>query len=104
MSQARAPPHLPPTPLSASLTLLDLAGTATVQGTYHIQVAANTNSVSAISLFSTGGLLATLTNQPTATFTFNGSTLGAGLHPFLRTGADLRWRPISNASAMGPAG
>ena len=68
--------------LSASLTLLDLAGTAPVQGTYHIQVAANTNSVSAISLFSTGGLLTTLTNQSTATFTVDGSALGAGLHPF----------------------
>jgi uncharacterized protein (TIGR03790 family) len=69
-------------PLSASLTLLDLAGTAPVQGTYHIQVAANTGGVSAISLFSTGGLLSTLTNQSTATFTVAGSTLGAGLHPF----------------------
>jgi uncharacterized protein (TIGR03790 family) len=68
--------------LSATLTLLDLAGTAPVQGTYHIQVAANTNSVSAISLFSTGGLLTTLTNQSTATFTVDGSALGAGLHPF----------------------
>jgi hypothetical protein len=69
-------------PLSASMTLLDLAGTAPVQGNYHIQVAANTNSISAISLFSTGGLLATLTNQSTATFTINGTALGAGLHPF----------------------
>jgi uncharacterized protein (TIGR03790 family) len=69
-------------PLSASLTLLDLAGNAPVQGTYHIQVAANTSGVSAISLFSTGGLLTTLTNQSTATFTIAGSTLGAGLHPF----------------------
>jgi hypothetical protein len=69
-------------PLSASLTLLDLAGTEPVQGTYHIQVAANTSGVSAISLFSTGGLLTTLTNQSTATFTVAGSTLGTGLHPF----------------------
>lgn len=69
-------------PLSASLTLLDLADEASVQGTYYIQVAANTNSVSAISLFSTGGLLTTLTNQSTATFTVDGSSLGAGLHPF----------------------
>jgi hypothetical protein len=76
------PVQIQNSPLSASLTLLDLAGTASVQGTYHIQVAANTNSVSAISLFSTGGLLTTLTNQSTATFTVAGSTLGAGLHPF----------------------
>ena len=69
-------------PLSASLTLLDLADEASVQGTYYIQVVANTDSVSAISLFSTGGLLTTLTNQSTATFTVDGSALGAGLHPF----------------------
>ena len=62
--------------------MLDLGSTAPVQGTYHIQVAANTNSVGAISLFSTGGLLTTLTNQSTATFTVVGSMLGAGLHPF----------------------
>jgi uncharacterized protein (TIGR03790 family) len=68
--------------LSANLILLDLAGTAPLQGTYHIQVVANTNSVSSISLFSTGGVLATVSNQPTATFAVDGSALGAGLHPF----------------------
>ena len=62
--------------------MLDLPATAPVQGTYHIQVAANTNNVSAISLFSNGGLLATLANQSTATFTVDGATLGAGLLPF----------------------
>jgi hypothetical protein len=76
------PVQIQNSPLSATLTLLDLAGTAPVQGTYHLQVAANTNSVSAISLFSNGGLLAALSNQPTATFTVNGLTLGAGLLPF----------------------
>jgi hypothetical protein len=69
-------------PLSASLTLLDLPATAPVQETYHIQAAANTNSASAVSLFSNGGLLSTLANQSTATFTVNGSTLGVGLLPF----------------------
>jgi hypothetical protein len=70
------------TTLSAALTLLDLPATAPVLGTYHIQVAANTGSASAISLFSTGGLLGTVTNQPVAAFTIEGSALGAGLHPF----------------------
>lgn len=70
------------TSLSASLTLLDVADPATAQGTYHIEVAANTNNVSAISLFSTGGLLNTVANQSVATFTIDGSALGAGLHPF----------------------
>src|SRR5206468_1725095 len=37
--------------LNATLTLVDLTPTNSVQGTYHIQVAANTNNVSAIRLF-----------------------------------------------------
>jgi uncharacterized protein (TIGR03790 family) len=69
------------TALSASLTSPDLTDTASAHGTYHVQVAANTNTVTAISLLSTGGLLGTATNQPTATFTVDGSFLGAGLHP-----------------------
>jgi uncharacterized protein (TIGR03790 family) len=69
-------------PLSATLTPLDLTDPAPVLGTYHIQVVANTNTVSACTLFSTGGAVATITNQATATFTLDAASLGAGLHPF----------------------
>jgi Na+-transporting NADH:ubiquinone oxidoreductase subunit NqrC len=55
---------------------------APVQGTYHIQVTANTNDVSLITLFSTGGALNTVTNVSTAIFQVNGTNLWAGLHPF----------------------
>jgi uncharacterized protein (TIGR03790 family) len=68
--------------LSATLTLLDLTNQAPVQGTYHIQVAANTNDVSLITLFSTGGALNTATNVSTAIFQVDGTNLWAGLHPF----------------------
>ena len=68
--------------LTATLTLLDLPDPSPVQGTYHIQVNANTNNVSTISLFSTGGLLSAVTNQSTNTFSVDGQTLGAGLHGF----------------------
>ena len=68
--------------LSATLTLLDLTNSAPVQGTYHIQVAANTNNVSLITLFSTGGALGAVTNQSTATFPVAGTNLWAGWHPF----------------------
>ncbi len=81
-SRITLPIQIHNSPLSASMTLLDLAATAPVQGTYHIQVAANTNNVTTISLFSTGGLLTMITNQSTATFTIDGTVLGAGLHPF----------------------
>ena len=43
---------------------------------------ANTDTVSAISLYSTGGLLGTVSSQSTVTFAFEGLSLGAGLHPF----------------------
>jgi uncharacterized protein (TIGR03790 family) len=69
-------------PLSATMTLNDIVDPALVEGTYHIEVAANTNTVSLIQLYSTGGLLGAFNNQATATFTFSGSALGAGLHPF----------------------
>jgi hypothetical protein len=69
-------------PLSATLTLLDLPDTASVLGTYHIEVAANTNDVSAITLFSTGGALDAVTSQSTATFQVDGTNLWVGLHPF----------------------
>ncbi len=81
--------------LSATLTLLDLTNQASVQGTYHIQVTANTNTVSLITLFSTGGALNTVTNTSTAIFQVNGTNLWAGLHPFYAlvvTGDGLQYR------------
>jgi hypothetical protein len=77
------------------LTLLDLTNPAPVQGTYHIQVAANTNNVSLITLFSTGGALGETTNNPTATFEVAGTNLWAGWHPFyamVRTSGGLEYR------------
>jgi hypothetical protein len=68
--------------LSATMTLLDLPNPAPVQGTYHIQVAANTNTVSLITLYSTGGALGAVTNQSTVTFPVAGTNLWAGWHPF----------------------
>ena len=81
--------------LSATLNLLDLPASAPVIGTYHLQVSAGTNLVSAITLFSTGGAVGSVSNQPTATFTVNGSNLGAGLHPFyalVATSSGLQYR------------
>jgi uncharacterized protein (TIGR03790 family) len=81
--------------LYATLALLDLTNAAPVMGSYHIEVAANTNDVSAITLFSTGGALETLTNQPTAIFEVNGTNLWAGLHPFyalVETSSGLKYR------------
>jgi uncharacterized protein (TIGR03790 family) len=81
-TQATIPLQIQNSSLSATLTLLDLTNQAPVQGTYHIQVTANTNDVTLITLFSTGGALNTATNASTAIFQVNGTNLWAGLHPF----------------------
>jgi hypothetical protein len=64
------------------MNLLDLPLSAPLQGTYHIQVSANTSSIKSIQLFTTGGVLNTVSNAQTATFVVSGPALGAGLHPF----------------------
>jgi len=81
--------------LSATMVFTDLSYPAPVQRLYHVQVAANTNTISAIRLFSTGGQYGVVTNQSSATFTVDGSTLRAGLHPFyavVETSDGLRYR------------
>jgi hypothetical protein len=82
-------------PLSATLNLLDLPAVAPVGGTYQIQVTVNTNDVSTVSLFTTGGLLDENAGQSAPVFTVNGAALGAGLHPFyalVETASGLRYR------------
>jgi len=94
-TRVTAPVRIQNSSLSATMTLLDLTNQAPVQGTYHIQVAANTNTVSLITLFSTGGALAMATNQPTAIFQVYGTNLWTGLHPFyalVETSDGLRYR------------
>jgi hypothetical protein len=84
-TQVTVPVQIQNSSLSATLTLLDLTNPAPVQGTYHIQVAANTNTASLITLYSTGGALGAATNQSTATFPVAGTNLWAGWHPFYAT-------------------
>jgi len=94
-TQVTVPVRIQNSSLSATLTLLDLTNPAQVQGTYHIQVAANTNNISLITLFSTGGALGAVTNQTAATFEVAGTNLWAGLHPFyamVRTSGGLEYR------------
>ena len=92
--------------LSATMTLIDLTNQAPVQGTYHIQITANTNTVSSITLFSTGGALGMATNVSTATFDVNGTNLWAGLHPFyalVETSDGLKYRTATQCIRLGPA-
>ncbi len=94
-TQVTVPIQIQNSSLSATLTLLDLTNPAPVQGTYHIRVAANTNTVSRITLYSTGGALGAVTNQSTATFPVAGTNLWAGWHPFyamVKTSGGLAYR------------
>jgi hypothetical protein len=85
--------------LTAAQILMDLPDPSPAQGTYHIQVNAGTNAVSAIRLFSTGGQFSAISNQANATFTVDGSVLGPGLHQFyaiVETPGGARYRTQPN--------
>jgi uncharacterized protein (TIGR03790 family) len=68
--------------LSAVLTAL-VGGTNTaLEATLQFSVAANTNDISQIELFSTGGSQGVALNQTNAVFSIAATNLGIGLHPF----------------------
>lgn len=68
-------------PLWATFTTLLGATNSAIESTLVFQVEANTNNISKIELFSTGGLVDTETVNP-ATLTVSAAFLGPGLHPF----------------------
>ncbi len=70
------------TPLAATFTSFPGGSNIAVEAALQFAVTANTNSIAKIELFSTGGLLATVTNQSTAGFSVPGTNLDLGLHPF----------------------
>jgi uncharacterized protein (TIGR03790 family) len=72
-------------PLAATLNLGTLTNNASVLGDYSVQVTANTNNVSLITLHSTGGPIGFATNQSSATFSVIASNLWIGRHPFYAT-------------------
>jgi uncharacterized protein (TIGR03790 family) len=69
-------------PLSAVFTLLSGASNTLVGSTLKFSVTANTNTVSKIELFSTGGSLSNVLGQSSAIFSVPGTNLDLGLHPF----------------------
>jgi hypothetical protein len=70
------------TPLSASLLVLTGGSNTLVSTTLRFAVEANTEAIKRIELFSTGGLLASVSLQASAVFEVPGATLDLGLHPF----------------------
>lgn len=69
-------------PLAATFVCLVGGTNAAIEATLQFAVTANTNTISKIELFTTGGSLATVSNAATATFSVAGTNLGLGLHPF----------------------
>jgi uncharacterized protein (TIGR03790 family) len=88
------------TTLSASLSA-NLAGTnVTADSSLLFSVEANSNAIARIELFSTGGLIGTVSNQASATFTVPATLVGVGLHPFYAlvtdpVGHQYRTQPIN---------
>jgi uncharacterized protein (TIGR03790 family) len=66
---------------AAFTTLLGDTNTA-LEAILQFSVVPNTNNISKIELFSTGGSRATVLNQSNAVFSVAGASLGLGLHPF----------------------
>ena len=76
------------TPLFATLIPV-LGGTnGTLEGLLQFAVSANTTNIARLELFSTGGSMGVVTNQPAAVFPTSFATLGVGLHPFYALATD----------------
>jgi uncharacterized protein (TIGR03790 family) len=69
-------------PLSASFTSLFGGTNVALEATNQFSVVVNTNNISRIELFSTGGSLGFVTGVSNAVFSVPGTSLDLGLHPF----------------------
>src|SRR6266702_3232985 len=83
-TQARVTQHVRIQNSSLSVTFATLFGgsNTAVGATLQFAVVANTNNISKIELFSTGGSLSNIVGQSSATFSVAGTNLGLALHPF----------------------
>jgi len=70
------------TPLNATFTTLAGASNAVLNFTLLFSIAANTNPIATIELFTTGGSVGVVSNSSSATFAVAATNLGVGLHPF----------------------
>jgi uncharacterized protein (TIGR03790 family) len=70
------------TPLSATFTTLAGAANTVLNFTLLFSVVANTNTISTIELFTTGGSVGVVSSLSSATFAVAATNLGVGLHPF----------------------
>jgi uncharacterized protein (TIGR03790 family) len=105
-TQTTVPVQIQNTSLSATLTVLGVTNsTVPVGGSFQIQVNANTNNVSLITLFGTGGAFAASTNESTATFQIAGTNFWAGQVPFyavVQTSTGLQYRTQTQSVTITP--
>ena len=76
------------TALAVSLTPIVSLTNTTLEKVLQFMVQANTNNIVRLEIFSTGGSLGVVSNQPSAVFTASFTTLGVGLHPFYAIATD----------------
>lgn len=69
-------------PWSATFTTLVGDTNTALEANFQFAVAASTNNITRIELFTTGGLFATSNSVTSATFSVAATNLGIGLHPF----------------------
>jgi uncharacterized protein (TIGR03790 family) len=69
-------------PLSATFTTVFGDTNTALEATLQFQVTANTNNIARIDLFSTGGVLASVSGEASPLFSVAGTNLDLGLHPF----------------------
>jgi len=69
-------------PLSATFSLVSEGTNSFVGNTLQFSIVANTNNVSRIELFATGGSLGSVLAQSNGVFNVAGTNVGVGLHPF----------------------
>ncbi len=70
------------TSLAATLASSPAGSNAALTQPLQFTITANTPNITSINLFSTGGSIAVVSNQPATTFSIVGTNLGLGLHPF----------------------
>lgn len=105
-TQITVPVQIQNSSLSATLTVLGVTNSMVpVSGSFQIQVSANTNNVSLITLFSSGGAFASVTNQSTAMFPVAGTNFWAGQIPFyaiVQTSSGLKFRTQTQSVTITP--
>jgi hypothetical protein len=68
--------------LSATINSSPSGTNVPLEAPLQVRISANTSNVARIELFSTGGSIAVVSNQPTAALQVPSTMLGLGLHPF----------------------